>query len=295
MVDQLRSSAYREGPAGSILLAESFYGMADKFELISSLKDQASGLGLRNRDQLDALTRRAEMIIRNVFGPDSKYLVDLNNISFYPSFYPATDDSYISRWQAGSRQVFNLIQTMEEELKLFQLTEPQRVSEPIQYIDDDVKLVDQEQSTQVFLVHGHDDGMKQHVARTLSKLELEPIILHEKPNQGRTIIEKFTDYSNVSFAVVLLSPDDIGGSRNTAPTDLKSRARQNVILELGYFLGRLGRARVVALYRQAEDFEMPSDYSGVLFVPYDDAGRWQFDLLKELKSCGYAVDANKLL
>jgi predicted nucleotide-binding protein len=270
--------------------------MADKFELISSLKVQASELGLRNRDQLDALTRRTEMIIRNVFGPNSKYLADLKNISFYPGVYPATDESYVSRWQGGARQLINLIQTMEEELKLFQITEHQRAREPsIQSVSEGVQLGAGEQSTRVFLVHGHDDGMKQNVARTLSKLGLDPIILHEKPNQGRTIIEKFTEYSNVSFAVVLLSPDDVGGSRSTAPADLKPRARQNVILELGYFLGRLGRARVVALYRQSEGFEMPSDYSGVLFVPYDDAGRWQFDLLKELKTSGYAVDANKLL
>ena len=73
------------------------------------------------------------------------------------------------------------------------------------------------------------------------------------------------------------------------------RARQNVIFELGFFIGKLGRNRVLVLYQEEENFEMPSDYSGVLYTPYDSSGRWQFDLIKELKACGYDVDANKLL
>jgi predicted nucleotide-binding protein len=101
----------------------------------------------------------------------------------------------------------------------------------------------------VFVVHGHDGEAKETVARFLEKLELEPIILHEQPNQGRTVIEKFeTSSSDVAFAVVLLTPDDLGRAAN-GPPDLSARARQGVILELGYFLGRLGRTRVCALHR----------------------------------------------
>src|SRR5207244_4374290 len=124
------------------------------------------------------------------------------------------------------------------------------------------------------------------------KLGLLPIILHEKPNQGRTVIEKFTDYSGVGFAVVLLSPDDVGKLRTAPAEDLRPRARQNVIFELGFFLGRLGRERVLALYAPTDNFELPSDYSGVLFVPFDSSGRWQFDLVRELKAADYDVDAN---
>lgn len=84
-------------------------------------------------------------------------------------------------------------------------------------------------------------------------------------------------------------------SRDASTDELRFRARQNVVLELGYFLGKLGRDKVVALYREKADFEMPSDYSGVLFVPFDSQGRWQFDLVRELKASGYDVDANRLL
>ncbi|HGE71730.1 TPA: nucleotide-binding protein [Candidatus Poribacteria bacterium] len=174
---------------------------------------------------------------------------------------------------------------MLEELKLFG---PSSKAGKVQKTD--VKL-----SKQIFLVHGHDDAMKQAVARTLEKIGLEPIILHEKPSEGRTIIEKFTDYSEVSFAVVLLSPDDIAYPKDRSPKDAMLRARQNVIFELGFFIGKLGRNRVLVLYQEEENFEMPSDYSGVLYTPYDSSGRWQFDLIKELKACGYDVDANKLL
>jgi len=119
--------------------------------------------------------------------------------------------------------------------------------------------------------------------------------LHEKLSEGRTIIEKFTNYSDVSFAVVLLSPDDMAYPKDQTPENAKPRARQNVIFELGFFIGKLGRNRVLVLYQEEKNFEMPSDYSGVSYTPYDNSGRWKFNLVKELKVCGYNVDANKLL
>lgn len=144
----------------------------------------------------------------------------------------------------------------------------------------------------VFIVHGHNDRLKNAVAHLISRLDLEPIILHEQANKGRTIIEKFFDHSDVGFAVVLLTPDDKGGLATDSAEKYKFRARQNVIMELGFFLGRLGRERVAAIFDSG--VEMPSDYSGVLFLPYDDAGTWQFSLAKEIRAAGIPVDLNKL-
>ena len=263
---------------------EHYGGLMDNFEIITGLKQQLSELPYQDTAKLDALRRRTEMIIRNLFGPTSKYLDDLKHISFYPMVIPSSEVSDMRSWKSGREEMENLFNTMEEELRLFQhLPIQDNVSGPKQV------------GNRIFIVHGHDEEMKQHVARIITRLELDPIILHEKPNLGRTIIEKFTDYSDVSFAIVLLSPDDIARQRNDSPDVVKSRARQNVVLELGYFLGKLGRNRVVALYREEEDFEMPSDYSGVLFVPYNTTDRWQFDLVKELKASGFNVDANKLV
>jgi predicted nucleotide-binding protein len=145
----------------------------------------------------------------------------------------------------------------------------------------------------VFVVHGHDSEMKQAVARTLERLGLEAVILHEKPNRGQTIIEKIERYSDVDFAVVLLSPDDTGYSNADGPAAAKLRARQNVILELGYFAGKLGRENVVALHRGS--IELPSDYDGVLYTPYDgDSGTWRSELVAELRDSGYSVSADNL-
>jgi predicted nucleotide-binding protein len=152
-----------------------------------------------------------------------------------------------------------------------------------------------EPTNRVFVVHGHNDEMKQSVARTLEKLGLKPIILHEQPNQGRTVMEKFIDYTDVGFAVVLLSPDDLAYSKEKSHKEATTRARQNVIFELGFFLGKLGRTHVAALYQKDDKFELPSDYSGVLYIPYDTVGHWRYQLAGKLQACGYKeADKNKL-
>jgi predicted nucleotide-binding protein len=144
-------------------------------------------------------------------------------------------------------------------------------------------------SRQVFLVHGHDKAVREEVARFVEKLDLEPIILHEQPNMGRTVIEKFEAHADVRFAVVLLTPDDVGGLASGG--GVKPRARQNVILELGYFIGRLGRARVCALY--VEGVEIPSDIHGVVYVAYDAAGGWRLKLASEIRAAGLNIDMNR--
>ncbi len=121
-------------------------------------------------------------------------------------------------------------------------------------------------------------------------MELIPIILHEQPNAGLTIIEKFENYSDTVFAVILLTPDDTCIDDGSKKRIL--RARQNVIFELGYFIGKLGRQRVCALYK--EGVEIPSDFQGVLYIPLDSKGAWKFELSKEIKQAGIDVDLNRI-
>lgn len=147
-------------------------------------------------------------------------------------------------------------------------------------------------SREVFVVHGHDEAVKESVARFIEKLDLQAIILHEQPNAGRTIIEKIEAYANVDFVVVLLTPDDMGASQNQ-PQELRPRARQNVIFELGYFIGKFGRSKVCALYK--EKVELPSDYQGVLYLPLDPGGSWRLALAKEIKGIGIDIDLNRAL
>jgi predicted nucleotide-binding protein len=149
----------------------------------------------------------------------------------------------------------------------------------------------EQQSQNVFIVHGHNNEIKIEVARTIEKLGLIPIILHEQANEGKTIIEKFEKNANVGFAIVLLTDDDLGKSKND--DNLNKRARQNVIMELGYFIGKLGRNKVCPLY--IKGVELPSDISGVLYIEIDSGETWKMKLVKELKACGYNVDANKII
>ena len=145
-------------------------------------------------------------------------------------------------------------------------------------------------TNQVFIIHGRDAGTKNTVARFLESLDLQPVILHEQPDRGRTIIEKFEDYAQVDFAIALFTPDDFGGLEGDDP---QSRARQNVVFEFGYFIGKYGREKVRALVKG--NIEIPSNYSGVLNIPLDDSDGWKMHLVRELRSAGFDVDANRLL
>jgi predicted nucleotide-binding protein len=146
-------------------------------------------------------------------------------------------------------------------------------------------------NNKVFIVHGHDSGPKSDVARFLQKVGFEVIILHERPNKGRTLITKFREESEgAGFAVVLLTPDDLGKAAEAA--DLNSRARQNVVFELGYFIGKLGADKVAALVKA--DIEKPSDFEGVAYISLDSAD-WDKQLGKELQAAGYNFDWNKIM
>lgn len=156
----------------------------------------------------------------------------------------------------------------------------------------DVRSLDKRGENKIFIVHGHDVAVKETVARFITQLGLEPIILHEQPNEGNTIIEKFEKNADVYFAVVLLTPDDIGYPTGKSEAS-KSRARQNVVFELGYFISRLGRRRVCALHKG--EIEIPSDYHGIIYVPLDDSGAWKLSLARDMKSAGIDIDLNKAL
>ena len=144
----------------------------------------------------------------------------------------------------------------------------------------------------VFIVHGHHEGKKEAVARLLEHLDMKPIILHEQPSKGQTLIEKIEQNSDVGFAVVLLTGDDLGCKKGET-NKLKPRARQNVVFELGYFFGLLTRIRVCALYESG--VELPSDIQGLVYVQLDDQGAWKTSLAQELRAAGFDIDLAKLI
>lgn len=145
--------------------------------------------------------------------------------------------------------------------------------------------------SKVFIVHGHDESAKIKAARFIEQLDFKAVILHEQVSSGRTIIEKIEQYSDVGFAVVLYTPDDTGNQKGQSE-QLNLRARQNVVFEHGYLIGKLGRPRVTALVDG--DLELPNDISGVVYTKMDEAGGWRLTLAQELRQAGYDVDMNKL-
>lgn len=146
-------------------------------------------------------------------------------------------------------------------------------------------------SNKVFIVHGHDNEAKIEVARFIESLGLDAIILHEQSNNGKTIIEKIEQYTDVGYGIVLYTPCDKGAVNNS--DDFKARARQNVVFEHGYLIGKLGRNKVAALVKDSVEF--PNDISGVVYTLYDKNQGWKLSLGKELRSAGYEIDLNKLM
>lgn len=169
--------------------------------------------------------------------------------------------------------------------------------------------IDQERSKaeidmqKVFVVYGHNDALRIEVSRTIEQLGLQPIVLQEQEDFGNTIIEKFeTHASDIGFAIVLLTADDLGIARKDLrreekekgfKAEYKPRARQNVIFEMGYFIGKLDRTHVFELLE--EGVEKPGDLDGILYTSVDGEGMWKFKLAKRLKALGYNIKMDKIL
>lgn len=143
----------------------------------------------------------------------------------------------------------------------------------------------------VFIVHGRDTLLRTQVENVLRALGLEPIILQEQANNGNTIIEKIEECTDVGFGIVLYTPCDEGRLKSEEGK-LKPRARQNVVLEHGYLMAKLGRERVCCLV--SDDVEFPSDIQGVGYIPANDFDQWKYKIAKELKAAGFDIDMNRL-
>jgi predicted nucleotide-binding protein len=148
----------------------------------------------------------------------------------------------------------------------------------------------------IIVVSGSDDEMKQAITGALTKLSLIPLVMCEEPSQGKKIVENFSkDYADVGFAVVLLSPDDFAYAKNEAATKRKLRPQQNVIFELGFLLGKLGKSNVLVFFRECANFEVPTDFEGIKVTAFDDRDSWKLALIRELSNYGLAVDGNRIL
>jgi predicted nucleotide-binding protein len=152
-------------------------------------------------------------------------------------------------------------------------------------------------NTKIFIVHGHDSTLRQMVARYVSALGLEPKILQEQPDRGQTVIEKFERESDVGYAIILATGDDLaaavaelaGKTSNLSPDELHAQARQNVTFEAGFFVGKHGRGRVMII--KGDDVRLPSDLAGVV---YSTLHNWQKKMFRELRAAGYEFTPDQI-
>ena len=232
--------------------------------------------------------RSAEICLKNIFPGDKTRLEDLDRClaKRIGAKYPGRlDFEYLQDYVEALQCAASLLESMIEEVE--------------RYWDDTDQLSQsnsqgdkQPKSNKVFVIHGRDNNLKNEVKALLTEVGLKPIILSEQPSEGQTIIEKFEQHADVGFAVALLTPDDLGSKIDEREQTF--RARQNVIFELGFFVGKLGRKHVCALTKDP-NIEIPSDYSGVIYIDLSQAPAWKNELVRELRHAGLNADANNLL
>ena len=230
---------------------------------------------------------KAENILTKCYGMESRELYRFRNIIFYPRYAYATQSDEVNLCAEGLKEAKAYFEVYLEEIED---NCAENVSSDVSGISDEAKFVEKKVNStrkkKVFIVHGHNDALKQEVARIIEKQGIEAVILSEQVNQGKTIIEKIEENADVGAAICLFTGDDCGKVKDANSENL--RARQNVVFEAGYFMGKLGRKNIILI--ASPDIEIPSDLQGVV---YTNEKSWQIDVLKELKAIGYAIDFNK--
>ena len=248
-------------------------------DLIPALKQQRRG-----SVKFEKWQRDTEVAISHAFGESSDHVRKFKDIHYVTGFVVGrtSDSDFQQMYISGLESADALLQSLIDEVEEYW-------EEDREPLSPDSSESRQSNRNQVFIIHGRDYGTRNAVTGFLKDLGLEPVVLQEQASQGLTVIENFERWAGVDFAIALLTPDDLGGSQDDS---LQPRARQNAVFELGYFMGEYGRDRVCALVRGAP--EIPSDYSGVVYITFDESECWKIGLLKELRSAGFDIDANRV-
>jgi len=258
---------------------------------LESLLAQLSSIESTSDPEFTVWKDEVKLVLKKAYGETSEEYARFNAIEFeIPFSIHWNYENDQRRFNSGVKQSKVFLRARIEDVSARTAVD---ISDSVPEIPSDPS------NKKIFLVHGHDHGMKETIARYVTKAGLEPIILHEQADRARTIIEKFEQHADVSFAIAIFSRDDLGVSAIDAQKSspemgpvLQPRARQNVVFECGYFIGRLGRKRVAILH--AEGVELMSDYAGVVYIPFDAGDGWRLRLFKELKAAGFNLDANKI-
>lgn len=217
-----------------------------------------------------------------------KYNVDLLQQLFSGEEASTEFNKQIHFVYSGAPQPLGaMVQSLHQDIEIY-LQRLESLLERTELFTEDPSVMPPTNSTTsgdaVFIVHGH--GRFEHeVARVVDDAGAEPIILQEQIHGGSaTLIEKLErEAQKCGYAIVIYTGDDVGKAQNSAG-ELTLRARENVVLELGYFIGKLGRDLVTVLHDPKVQF--PSDFMGVGYYPLDEGGAWKVQIQRELRRAG---------
>ncbi|MGD9623865.1 MAG: TIR domain-containing protein [Arcobacter sp.] len=234
---------------------------------------------------LDKFISRGERFLTDIFDKDNKYLSSFTSLDYFsPTFafvtgFNDTNNKYNEDNEAYHKDLVQAQTIIESAI------------EDVEDWKDNIISTQVSQTTisnNIFIVHGHDDLLKTEVELLIHQIGLTPIILHKQADLGKTIIEKIEHYTDVGFGIVLYTPCDVG--KAIKEPELKNRARQNVVFEHGYLIGRLGRERVCFLVK--DEIETPGDIAGAIYTSVN--ANWRLQVVKELQAAGYNVSADKV-
>lgn len=253
---------------------------------ILTLEDSFKRFGVN--EDFDKFKLELEIFLKNTFGNTSDEFNKFKKIRFLYTGYRPMEGLPVpldlSTYKDGLKSTKILLETILNNINEYGLTKPQPIT--TQIISEPKKTI----SNKVFIVHGHDELAIVQVSEVLRKLRLEPIVLKDEASKSNTIIEKIERLSSdVGFGIVLYTACDIGGKDLNS---LQPRARQNVVLEHGYLMAKLGRENTLALKK--DNVETPSDIQGLVYTPMDEHKAWQYKLVDELKLAGYNVSKDSI-
>jgi hypothetical protein len=268
-------------------------GRGQKMNIRDRLKEYISrGKEIKRLDKVKKNQQASQgfLDITGVNGPEFEQWV--NEIKLFSRRYlqshPLYQDLDTACFKKSHREIMGVLQAIETDEEFSGNFAEVVLGDDIQ--ESDSRLIMNNNGNRIFIVHGHDDEAKEKTARFIREIGCEPIILHEQPSGGKTVIEKIESNSDVSYAIILYTPCDEG--KAIEDIEFRKRARQNVVFEHGYLIGKLGRDKVCAL--QKSDVETPGDISGVVYITMDDKGAWRYEVIDEMKALGYEVSKDSI-
>lgn len=231
------------------------------------------------------------VVLRAVLGTESHVYIEFVKLRYSPQVYGAGTDFSPYR-QASVKKAISLLNAAKTEVRLSDESHQATLTKEVETLIDvgDKGAVDE--AGRIFIVHGHDGEKKHQLARFLLALTgQEPVILHEQPSRGTVLMEKLeASAARTGYAIALLTADDLGKAKDE--DDLKPRGRQNVVFEMGFFMGALGRKNVAVLYD--DGVEEPGDMKGFVYTALDAAGGWRAYIAREIEAAGITVDWSAL-